>query len=424
MRHYLNRLPQELQDLIKLVSDISRRNNMPAYLVGGFVRDLILEVKNLDMDIVVEADAIKFAQDFALYLKARLVCHRRFGTAAVLINHSLKVDFATARKEIYPQPASLPVVSRGSLKDDLARRDFTINAMAISLNYPEFGKLIDLFNSRDDLKNKAIRILHDLSFIDDPTRILRAVRFEQRYDFKIEPRTLKYLRESVRLKMLHKIQPQRLRDELILILKENDPIKPIRRLDELSGLSFINKGISFSKRMPAFLKAVDAQIKWFRQRHISRRKLDTWIMYFMALTDSQNINQVKGICKRFVFCKSEEKRLLDYKRIRSGLIIELKQVQIRPSRLFWLLEPLSYEVILLLKAKYKNKSLQRNIADFLRMYNGMRIHTTGEHLHQFGLIPGPPYQKILHKVLNAKLNGLVRTKEEELDLVKKILRTK
>jgi tRNA nucleotidyltransferase (CCA-adding enzyme) len=424
MKNYLNRVPKELQDLIHLASDISLRSNMPAYLVGGFVRDLILGVKNLDLDIVVEGDAIKFAADFAFYLKAKLTTHRRFGTATVIIGHSLKVDFATARKETYPYAACLPLVALGSLKDDLARRDFTVNAMAISLSPNEFGRFIDLFKGQNDLKNKIIRVLHDLSFIDDPTRILRAIRFEQRYDFRIEPNTLGYLKEAVKLKMLKKVQPQRLRDELILILKENQPLKPIRRIQKLCGFDFISPGMSVSKKTYAFLKRVERQIKWFKETHLSRRKLDAWVMYFTGLVEARSINEIRGICSRFVFRKGEEKRIMGYKKIKPGLIHKLSRSQIKPSQFFWILEPLSYEVILLIKAKYKRGALQKNIADFLKMYNGMRIYTSGEHLWQLGLLPGPRYQKIFRKVLNARLDGWVRTKEEELTLVKKLLKNR
>lgn len=421
MKNYLNRLPQELLDLIKSASDISSANGMPAYLVGGFVRDLILGVKNFDLDIVVEGDAIRFAQDFSCRCQAKIISHRRFGTATAYISGGLKIDFATARKETYPQNACLPVVTFGKLEDDLSRRDFTINAMAISIRRDNFGGFIDLFGGRKDLRHKLVRFLHNLSFIDDPTRILRAIRFEQRYAFRIEPMTLKYLKESSRLKMLQKVEPQRLRDELILILKEDDPIKPVKRIRELVGLDFLSQGMPVSRKTLALLRRIQGQIRWFRQAHVSRRKLDSWVMYFMALMDSRSTAQVRDVCRRFVFRKGEEKRIMDYKQIKHSLVLELCRKAIKPSRLFACLEPLSYEVTLLLKSKYKSRSLQKNIADFLKMYNGMRIYTTGEHLKEFGLLPGPAYQRIFRKVLDARLNGQVKTKEEELCLVKKIL---
>jgi tRNA nucleotidyltransferase (CCA-adding enzyme) len=238
MRNRLHKLPQEIKDLIYLASNIATENNMPVYLVGGFVRDLLLEVKNLDLDFVIEGDGIKFAEDLATILKARLIRHRRFGTATIVLNpvrvitsfsrlpivsRGVKIDIATARRETYPRPASLPLVTRGTLEDDLARRDFSVNAMAISITKKDFGKLVDFFCGKDDLQHKKVRILHSLSFIDDPTRMLRAIRFEQRYNFKIEPHTLKLLKVAAAIKMLEKVQPQRLRDELILILKEAHP---------------------------------------------------------------------------------------------------------------------------------------------------------------------------------------------------------
>ena len=153
MKSHLNNLNKELKDLINLAQGIAYSHNWPVYLVGGFVRDLILEVKNFDLDIAVEGDGIKFAEDFSAKLKARFIRHKRFGTATVTINPVLKVDIATARKEFYPQPASLPVVSSGTLKDDLFRRDFTINAMAISIAKKDFGRLIDFFAGRDALRH-------------------------------------------------------------------------------------------------------------------------------------------------------------------------------------------------------------------------------------------------------------------------------
>jgi len=204
MREYLSRLPYEIRDLVHRASGLARETNLSAYIVGGLVRDLLLGFKNFDLDIVVERDGIRFAEKFAAILKARLIRHRRFGTATVICRCGLKVDIATARREYYPQAGGLPVVSPGTLEDDLLRRDFTINAMAISINRADFGRIIDLFDGRSDLRDKKIRILHDLSFIDDPTRILRAIRFEKRYSFSIEANTLRLLKEASRKNMLGK----------------------------------------------------------------------------------------------------------------------------------------------------------------------------------------------------------------------------
>jgi tRNA nucleotidyltransferase (CCA-adding enzyme) len=421
MRDYLNKLPKEIQDLIHLASDIAASHNMRAYLVGGFVRDLILGVKNLDLDIVVEGNGIKFAADLASILKAKLVRHHRFGTATVVLRHHFKVDIASARKETYPHPGSLPVVSLGNIKDDLTRRDFSINAMAISIMQKDFGTLLDYFRGKSDLRNKRIRVLHELSFMDDPTRILRAIRFEQRYNFKIEPQTLKLLRKAAKLEMLERVQPQRLRDDLVLILKENEPIREIKRIKELVGFSFISPSLKVTASTYKFLSSLRGEISWFKKNYAHRRSLEVWLIYLAGLIDSLDIPGTKKFFKEYVLRKGEEKRILGSKKISRKSISELTKARLRPSRIYQLLEPLSYEVIILLKARYKNKYLERHIEDFLEIYNGMRIFTSGHDLHLMGLAPGPHYQKIFACVLKAKLEGKVKTKEEEILLIKKLL---
>ena len=418
MIEYIKNLPQEIQDLIKFAGNLADSNNVSAYLVGGFVRDLILGVNNLDLDIVVENDGIKFAEFLSESLNAKLTRHRRFGTATVLVKPHLKLDVATARKEFYPHPAHLPVVSGGSLKDDLFRRDFTINAMAIGLNSGNFGQLIDYFGGQVDLKNMKLRVLHDLSFIDDPTRILRAIRFETRHDFKIEPHTFKLLKSAVRLKMLNKVEPQRLRDDLVLILKERKPIKEIKRLKVLAGFNFISQHLEVTLKTLKLFASVEKEIAWFKKIHLKKRQLEDWLIYLMALLDSLDAKKVGYFCRRFAFKKGEEKRILSEKNIDARFVSKLKQKDFKPSEIFKLLDPLSYEAIILLKAKHRNRLTKKRIEDFFEIYNEMKICVSGKDLHALGVAPGPFYKKIFTKVLNAKLNGVVKTREEELELIK------
>ena len=424
MKEFLKRLPAELQDLINLAGEIAAKSNTPAYLVGGFVRDLILQVRNLDLDIVVEGDGINFAGELAERLRVKIVRHTRFGTATVIFAHNLKIDITSAREECYPEPACLPLVKNGKVKDDLKRRDFTINAMSISLNSQDYGKLVDFFGGIDDLRNRKIRVLHDLSFIDDPTRILRAVRFEQRYNFHIEPKTLKLLKAAVKIKMLEKVQPQRLRDELILMLKEASVIKQVKQLQSLTGLKFINPHLKVGVESYKLLKAVDGSIAWFMKECARSRHLDAWLIYFMVLLDGIKIDQIRKIFKAFVFRKGEEKRILDYKKIDNNSLSLLNKKSVKPSQIYKLLNPLSYETILLLKSKYKGKNLSRNIECFLKKYHTMRIHVTGSDLFDLGIAQGPFFKKVFSRVLIAKLDGLVNTKEEELSLVKKLAKLK
>lgn len=422
MEKYLKRLPQEIQNLIEIASEVAFGLKMPLYLVGGFVRDLILGVKNLDLDFVVEADGIKFAQILTQRLKAKMISHRRFGTATIILEHRNKIDIASARSETYPKPASLPQVSLGSIKDDLKRRDFTINAMAINLSRKNFGKLIDFFGGESDLRYKRIRILHNLSFIDDPTRILRAIRFETRYNFRIEPKTLSCLKEAVKLGMLKKVEPQRLRDDLILVLKEKNPIKEIKWIHKLTGFNFIDPHLYITKKTYDFLKSIEKEIFWFKRNCPQRRGLDTWLIYFMVLINSLNIKHTKNLLNRLALRRGEKRRVLSFKKINPGYIRQLCKLKIMPAEIFNLLEPLSYEAILMLKAKYKNKNLQRHIKDFFEIYNGMRLSIRGEDLKKLGIAPGPYYQKIFTQVLQAKLNGEIKTKDQELALINKYIK--
>ncbi|MBI4982014.1 MAG: CCA tRNA nucleotidyltransferase [Candidatus Omnitrophica bacterium] len=424
MKSYLNKLPKEILDLIYLARDIAQESGTQVYLVGGFVRDLILGVKNFDLDIVVEGEGIIFAEKFAHALKAKLIRHRRFGTATLMHRPHLKIDFATARKEFYPAPGHLPVVESGTLKDDHFRRDFTINAMAIDITAENFGKLIDFYGGRLDLKNKIIRILHDLSFLDDPTRILRAIRFESRYCFHIEQNTLKKMKEAIRINMLDQVEPQRVRDDLILMFKEKHPLREVLRMQELIGFGFINPKLKVLNSAIKLLIAIDKEVAWFEKNCPLRRPLDRWLIYFLGTIDGCSLSVSQEICKRFVFKKGEEKRIIAYKSITKSFILKLSKKGLKPSLVFSMLEPLSYEVILALKAKYKNKELQRHIVDFFEIYNGMKICISGDDLHGLGLKPGPYYQKIFAEVLNAKLNGIVKNKEQELDLIKQKLKEK
>ena len=417
MKDYLESLSKEIKGLINLASTVALNNKVSVYLVGGFVRDLILGVKNFDLDIVIEGNGIKFAEDFAMKLKARIIRHKRFGTATVMISPVLKVDIATARKESYPQPASLPVVSKGSLKDDLCRRDFTINAMALSIAKKKPVRLIDSFGGMQDLRQKEIRILHQISFIDDPTRILRAIRFEKRYGFQLEAQTLAALKEAVRLKMLEKVGEQRLRDEMIIILKEAHPLRQIRRIQELAGFGFIKPKLSLALNNFKFIGSLENEINWFKKEFPHHRQFETWLIYFIGLIDPLTIGEAKDLCKRFAFRREEEKNISAYKKINKSFIRQLSSPGIKPYDVFRLLKPLTYEVIILLKSKHRNLNLQKNIKKFFRDYDGAHLYITGDDLHRLGFAPGPDYRRILNKVLEAKLNGKVKTKKEELAMV-------
>src|ERR671924_133433 len=231
-----------------------------AYLVGGTVRDILLGEPNFDVDVAVEGDAVAFAEALAGALGGRIKAHRKFGTAVVLYGEGGRVDVVTARTEFYDAPAALPTVEHATIREDLFRRDFTINAMAVSLQAADFGRLVDPFGGRRDLENRTIRVLHNLSFIDDPTRIFRAVRYESRLDFAMSEHTARLARCTVDMGLVGDLSSARLRDELVALLDEEDAGRSIRRLADLGVARAIHPHLAADDETVALLDRLRALV--------------------------------------------------------------------------------------------------------------------------------------------------------------------
>jgi tRNA nucleotidyltransferase (CCA-adding enzyme) len=259
------KLSPRMQAMLREAGDLASEMGFHAYAVGGMVRDLLLGINNFDLDIVIEGDGIRFAGSLAERLHAKLKSHERFGTATIFFADNLRVDVATARTEIYEHPAALPRVVPGSIRDDMRRRDFTINALAVSLMPEEFGRLIDLFHGVRDLRERHIRVLHGDSFMDDPTRIFRAVRFETRLGFRIVRSTEQLLVEALSSSILDELEDYRIATELKLILEEPDPactLKKLARLGVIDGL----------KNRPARERVLEKQLKRALHSHLSEEE--------------------------------------------------------------------------------------------------------------------------------------------------------
>jgi tRNA nucleotidyltransferase (CCA-adding enzyme) len=228
-----------------------------AYAVGGFVRDLFLQRETLDVDVVIEGDGIAFASRFSADNGAHLLIYERFRTANLVLPGGFKIDIATARTEMYERPAALPLVMPGSIRDDLFRRDFSINTLAVCLNPDRFGRLLDLFQAREDIRKGSIRILHEKSFVDDPTRIFRAARFEKRFDFSMEDVTKRCAVDAVSSGLIEKLSGYRIASELRLILKEKDPLSTIQRLEELGVLPPVTRRGGKNKDVRRLLRRIE-----------------------------------------------------------------------------------------------------------------------------------------------------------------------
>ncbi len=236
-----DQLPSRILDLLRDAGVCAEKMGFEAYAVGGLVRDLFLQRDNFDVDVVIEGDGIAFASRFSVDRGARLKIYEKFGTANIVLPDGFKIDVATARTEIYERSAALPIVSPDFIKNDMFRRDFSINTLAVGLNPDRFGVLLDFFHARDDIRKELVRVLHDRSFIDDPTRIFRAVRFEKRFGFRIESGTEKLISEAVATGSIERLSGYRISSELKLILKEENPLLSLERLDELGVLHAVDR---------------------------------------------------------------------------------------------------------------------------------------------------------------------------------------
>ena len=336
------RVPVILQTLLRKAGKKGDEEKMPVYAVGGFVRDLVLQKENFDLDLVVEGEGIYYATKLGESIGGELKVYEQFGTAELKLYEDYKVDIASARSEFYTQPGALPKIRYSSIKQDLFRRDFTINAMALGLNRDNFGQVIDFFRGKKDLESGLIRVLHNLSFIDDPTRIFRAIKFEQRYYFTIEPHTERLIKEAVKEKnILDKITIERIVDEIIMILSEERPIPYIRRMDELDILKIIHPDIRINKEVLEFLHEAQCILVSMKDI-IEKEDVTRWLIYFLILTRELSPLEVEKTGRKLKF-KSEFIQKMTFQHERS---LNLSSpLNIRPSSIYKALSDTSIEFL-------------------------------------------------------------------------------
>lgn len=413
-----DRLPEKVVETLKKVGPVAEGLGYSAYLVGGIVRDILLGYENLDIDIVIEGDGIAFANRFAEELSARVKSHQKFGTAVILLPDGLKLDIATARTEYYKSPGALPTVEISSIKKDLYRRDFTINSLAIKLNPKDYGTLVDFFGGQRDLKDKVIRILHNLSFIEDPTRVFRAIRFEQRFNFRIGKHTANLIKTAVKMDLFYKLSGPRLYGELVLIFSEAEPLKALKRMAEFDLLRFIHPRLNLTKGITALFEDIQETLSWFKLLFLER-KIEKWLVYFMGMMDELKDNEVVEVCNRLSIPERLKEKLIKGRQDTKAILYEFfKDKKMRPSRIYRLLKPISLEILLFMMAKARDEISKRYISLYLTELQKVNISLSGKDLKALGIEPGPLYREILDRLLNGRLNGEIRSKEEEKRFVR------
>ena len=420
-----DRLPKDVLDILEKAGALGRSRQTPVYVVGGFVRDLLLKTPNHDIDLVVEGDGIGFARAFAGVLGGRVRVHKKFLTSVVIFpgagGKEERVDVATARLEYYESPAALPTVEHSSIKMDLYRRDFTINALAIRLDCEPMGEIVDFFGGQKDIRDRVIRVLHTLSFVEDPTRCLRAVRFEQRYHFRIGPATEKLIKNDVSLKLLDKLSPSRLFNEFEHICAEETAILCIRRLHELGILQAIHPQLSINPDRKEMLIRTAKVMAWYRLLYIDE-EMRPWLVYFLVLCSSLTYAVTLEVFRRLGIPPALKNEVLGCREKARSLRSSLKRLTATPgfrvSALCAMLRPLPVEFVLYLMADMEVPETRRALSRYITVWRTEKPGVDGSDLKKLGLAPGPAYGVILQRLLEAKLDGTAASPEEQLSLAR------
>jgi len=389
----------------------------PIYAVGGYVRDLFLGLRTVDIDLVVEGDAITVARRLGQYLKVVVIPHPRFGTARLRLAEGITLDLATARSERYPQSGALPEVRPASLHEDLARRDFTINAMAARLGRHRFGPLIDPLGGAEDLRQGRIRVLHDGSFIDDPTRIFRAARFEARYRFAFARSTRRLIKTALGGQVIRNVAGSRIFTELLLITKEPSAPRIIRRLSDLGVLAGVHAKLAGLPAVFGLLERVRRVLEQRRSLPLLQSRAPSGA-YLLGMLYGLHPKSVASVVRRLdpppqmtaklaadlIACRRTARRLA-------------RAVDLRQSRIARLLDPLSPEARILILAALVRGSKWTAVSEYLT--NSWRIVPAlrGEDLRRLGFRPGPIYRKILAALRSARLDGQLHTRRDEVSFV-------
>jgi tRNA nucleotidyltransferase (CCA-adding enzyme) len=383
---------------------------MALYLVGGGVRDLLLDRAQLDVDLAVEGDAASLAQEVASAVEARLIIHPRFGTATLRMPAEqpgapdVTLDLAQARDEHYERPGALPSVRSATIDRDLARRDFTVNAMALALAGKRAGRLLDPHGGQQDLAARRLRVLHDRSFQDDATRMLRGLRYEGRLGFRLEPATERLLRRD--LSYLESISGPRLRRELLAILAEERPERILARGQTLGVLPALHPALSLDRRRAAAFAAA-------RDRGLA--SLDD--VYLCLLTAEAQPAQIEGALLRLALHAAFARALRDAVRLREEAS-QLAAPDLRPSQVVAALEPFSAAAVAAQALLLPPGVARDRLWHCLERWRYRRPTLRGHDLQALGVEPGPAMGRMLAQLRAARLDGEAQGREDEVRLVR------
>ncbi|MFN8610101.1 MAG: CBS domain-containing protein [Vulcanimicrobiota bacterium] len=398
---FLLQLPYRSLELLKQAGAVASRCGVEVYAVGGFVRDLLLrrlDERTWDLDLCVEGTVDHFLDELATLWSASVHRHPRFETATLVLPDGQKVDVARARQESYVRPAALPEVHSSNLKQDLFRRDFTINALAVRLTEGHFGELIDFFGGQADLQGQTIRVLHNHSFIDDPTRILRAVRLEQRLGFHLGTTTEHLLRGALQQRILPLAGPQRIRDEIVLCLSEKQAVTILERLSKLRVLVSLHPDLVIDARVRQLLQAVPHALEALQ----GRLQVEPWRVYVRAWLHRWKPEPLKDLLRYYHFHLAAHTSLPD-------VLWRLARDSVSNSQLYSSLKPLDPDEMVVLWAMNRDSKVNRQrseerILRYLDELADTRPLLSGAEILRAGVAQGPEVARIKRAAFEAQLD--------------------
>jgi tRNA nucleotidyltransferase (CCA-adding enzyme) len=407
-------------DFLKMAGKLADKLGYRAYLVGGGVRDLILEnSKDVDIDIVIEGNGIIFARRLAEKYSAHLTVHEKYGTAKIKMAEGT-IDLATARTEFYEYPAANPDIHFSTIKHDLYRRDFTINALAIHLNSDSFGAVLDFFNGYRDIKNKRLRVLHNFSFIEDPNRIFRAVRLERKLGFTIGRMTSELAIKAMATGKFDYFINDRIKTEIKIIFTERyNAVRNIQRLGELSALRFFDPALEFSK-IENKLKRLSRFIKIFKR--FAEHPIDEWVLYMtVLLNEIKDENNFEIMLEQIRFTK-EERKIVTMSRDLPFVLDKYNWKEIPDSDICYFWKKYPPEALIYAMATISDKNIRKSIFKYWTRLKDIKLGIDGNYLKKLGVTDGREIGDILESVLLAKLNGKVINLQDEYDFSKSLIK--
>ena len=419
---FLSRTTEPDLQLLRALGALADERGTTAYVVGGVVRDFLLGHPNYDMDVVVETDAADFAEAAAALLGGSVKAHTRFGTVVLVLPEGRKVDLATARSEVYKRPGALPTVTPGTMESDLKRRDFTVNSMAVVLNPDGFGTLLDPFGGRRDLRERILRVLTDVSFEDDPTRILRGVRFCARFGLSIEPVTEALLRRAVSERRTGTVSGERLQNELKLILSGDNPWPPVFRLIDWGILSAMVEGWEPTTAVRATIVEIDRLLSGADE--IGDPAPERWLTLFAALVQPLPPAVRDRVVERLSTGRRVRRLVRELAEFERDVLPALSADENPlPSDLHKMLRRFSSETLLLARAAAPGSPIAERVALFSSRLLGTATELTGSDLARMGVPEGKAIGRILGVLLDARLDGDVSSVEEERTLARSLAET-